>query len=261
MGSRNANSLEATEVLLQYGAPPVTQGVLERGRELGWCTAESLSDGLSELLCAPECTVGDIDVDGQTLVKLVVQDGAEGGKDAFEGLHAASKIKTLFTTLKERLLDLSVLLGRPLAHDVIEEIDRVDAVSGPGCLTAKESLEVDEVDLACPAKMNRMLVAASTRPGGSTLFSIEVDRDAGIITTKALSGPSELVAIPDPEVGWLSELLLDSWRVPDLFQEHTLGVIQSITRVIELEHTFSHGLGQNKRVNLRRTGILRYWEP
>ena len=82
----------------------------------------------SELLRAPEGAVGNVDIDGQRLDKLVVKDGAKRGKDALEGLDTSTKVEALLAALEKRLLDLSVLLGRILAHQVVEEIDRVDAL-------------------------------------------------------------------------------------------------------------------------------------
>jgi hypothetical protein len=131
--------------------------------------------------------------------------------------------------------DLSVLLRRPLAHDVVHEVDSVDAVGGPGSLSVEEGLQVNKVDLTGPAEVDGMLVAAGTGLSGTSLLVVEIDGDAGVNAIQLLAGPGELVAIEDPEVSGLTELGLDLARVPDLADQNTLGVVQGVTGVVELE--------------------------
>jgi hypothetical protein len=45
-------------------------------------------------------------------------------------------------------------------HDVIEEVDGVDALSGPCGLSIKERIQMVEVNLASPSQMDGMFVAA-----------------------------------------------------------------------------------------------------
>jgi hypothetical protein len=119
VGSGHSDLLELAKVLLENGAPPVTESILVHGRELGWVTVEGLTDGAGELLSTPKGTIGDVDVDGQGLVELIVQDGAKGREDTLESLNTTAKVVANFSALKEGLLDLGVLLRRPLAHDVV----------------------------------------------------------------------------------------------------------------------------------------------
>jgi len=120
---------------------------------------EDLNDGTSELLRTPEGTVGNIDVDGQRLLELVIKNRAKGGKDTLESLDTAAKIETLLAALEEGLLDLSVLLRGPLPQDVVEEVDRVNAVVVPADLTVEESSHTGEVDLTSTADEDGVLVS------------------------------------------------------------------------------------------------------
>jgi len=128
MGGRDPNTAEDAEVLLEVRIPPIAAGLLEARHELLWVAVEDLTDSSGELLSAPEGAIGDVDVDGQRLLEIVIKDRAERSEDALEGLYTTAKVEALLTTLEERLLDLRVLLGGPLAHDVIEEVDGVDAL-------------------------------------------------------------------------------------------------------------------------------------
>lgn len=101
---------------------------------------------------------------------------------------------------------------------MVKEVDRVDTLVGPRSLTIEESIQVDEVDLTSPADVDGVLVATRTGLGRTALLLIEVDSDAGIVTGQTLTGPSQLVGVPDPEVGGLTKLGLDSRGVPDLLQ-------------------------------------------
>jgi hypothetical protein len=197
---------------------PVLEGSLEISSELGRTAVEYLADSAGELLGAPEGTVGDVDVDRERLVELVVEDRTKRGEDTLESLDTAAKVETLLAALEEGLLDLSVLLRRPLAHDMVEEIDSVDAVSGPGSLTVQEGLEMNKIDLAGPAEMDDVLVTTSSGLGGTTLLLIEVDSNAEI-----------------PEVVGLSKALLDAVGLPNLLEEDALGVILCIAGVVNLD--------------------------
>jgi hypothetical protein len=118
---------------------------------------------------------------------------------------------------------------------MVEEVDGVDAVRGPGSLTIKEGVHVDEVDLASPLNMDSVLVAASTRFGGTTFLLVKVDGDASLIAIHALAGPCKIVGIPNPEVVGFTESGLDSTRIPDLPQQDALAVVLGVTGVVELE--------------------------
>lgn len=96
-------------------------------------------------------------------------------------------------------------------------------------MAAQEGVEVGKVDLSGPADVDGMYVLVPTGSrlfpsgcGSIRFFDIEIDRDAEVITVKSLSGPGELVAIVDPEVGRLTKSSLDSLGVPDLLDEDTL---------------------------------------
>jgi hypothetical protein len=195
VGGGNTNATKDAEVLLQMRLTPVSPRLLEARGELGGSAVEDLADGTRELLGAPEGTVGDVDVDRERLLKLVVEDWAKGSKDTLEGLNPSTKVEALLAALEERLLDLGVLLRRPLAHDMVEEVDRVNALVAPRSLTLEEGVKAVEVDLASPAEVNSVLVAALTRLGGTTLFGIEVDGDAVVVTVKTLAGPEAVLAI------------------------------------------------------------------
>ena len=95
---------------------------------------------------APEGAICDIDIHRQRFVELVIKDGSKRREDALESLDAAAKVMAYFTTLKEGLLDLSVLLRGPLPQDVVKEVDRVNAVVVPANLTVEESSHTGEVD-------------------------------------------------------------------------------------------------------------------
>jgi hypothetical protein len=92
----------------------------------------------SELLRSPEGSVGNVDIDGQGLVELVVEHGTQRSEDSLESLNASTKVKALLATLEERLLDLCVLARRTLAHDVVKEVDCVNALGGPDSLAVEK---------------------------------------------------------------------------------------------------------------------------
>jgi hypothetical protein len=234
MGGRYSNLLELTEVLLEHRTFPVAKSGLVHGRKLRRAAVEDLADGASELLSTPEGTVGDVDVDRQGFVELIIQDGTERGKYTLESLNTAAKVEANLSALEEGLLDLGVLLRRPLAHDVIEEVDSVDAFGGPRGLTVEERVQTNEVNLACPADMNGMLVATRTWLGRTAFLFVEIDSDTSIVTRQALAGPCQLVGVPDPEVVGLTKLRFDTSGVPDFLQQDALGVVESITAVVEL---------------------------
>lgn len=157
-----------------------------------WTTVEDLTDGTGQLLGAPEGAIGDIDVDRESLLELLVENRAERGKDTLESLDATAEIEPLLAALKERLLDLGVLLARTLSHDMVKEVDGVDAIRRPGSLAIKEGTEMVEVNLASPLEEYGVFVAlaraaAILRP---TLFLVQVDGDAGLITVETLSRPA-----------------------------------------------------------------------
>ena len=191
MGGRYSNLLELTEVLLEHRTFPVAKSGLVHGRKLRRAAVEDLADGASELLSTPEGTVGDVDVDRQGFVELIIQDGTE-------------------------------------------KVDSVDAFGGPRGLTVEERVQTNEVNLACPADMNGMLVATRTWLGGTAFLFVEIDSDTSIVTRQALARPCQLVGIPDPEVVGLTKLRFDTSGVPDFLQQDALGVVESITAVVEL---------------------------
>lgn len=78
---------------------------------------------------APEGTVGNVDVDREVLAELVVKDRTKRSEDTLESLHTTAKVETLLAALEERLFDLCVLTRRPLSHEVVNEINRVNALS------------------------------------------------------------------------------------------------------------------------------------
>lgn len=177
----DADTLECAKVLLEVGVLPVGAGGVEALDELWRITVEDLADSASELLGAPEGAVGDVDVDRERLAEVLIEDRAKRGEDALEGLNAATKIEALLAALEERLLDLGVLLRRPLTHDVVQEVDDVDALRGPGDVTLQEGVEVVEVDLTSMTEVDRVLVAALAGLGRTTLFLVKVTGDAELI--------------------------------------------------------------------------------
>jgi hypothetical protein len=195
VGGRDTDATEHAEVLLQVRPTPVNPRLLEARGELSRVAVEDLTDGTRKLLGAPEGTVGDIDVDREGLLELVVKDGAEGGEDTLEGLNTTAKVEALFAALEERLLNLGILLRRPLAHDVVEKVDRVDALVAPRSLTLKEGVKGIEINLACPAQVDCMLVATLAWLGGTALFGIEVDGDTIIVALQTLARPEAVLTI------------------------------------------------------------------
>jgi hypothetical protein len=195
VSGRNTNATEDAKVFLQVRTTPVRPGCLEARSKLGGIAVEDLTDGTRKLLGAPEGTVGDVDVDRERLLELVVEDWAKGSEDTLEGLNTSTKVEALLAALEERLLDLGVLLRGPLAHDVVEEVDRVDALVAPGSLTLKEGVKAVEIDLTGPAQVNRVLVAALASLGGTTLFLIEVDGDTVVVALETLARPEGVLAV------------------------------------------------------------------
>jgi hypothetical protein len=65
---------------------------------------------------------------------------------------------------------------------VVEEVDSINAFGAPGSLALKEGMQAVEVDLASPAKVYGMLVTTLTSLGRATLFFIEVNGDAVVVT-------------------------------------------------------------------------------
>jgi hypothetical protein len=55
----------------------------------------------SELLRAPEGTVGNIDVDRERLLELVVKHRTQGSEDTLESLDTSTKVKALLASLEE----------------------------------------------------------------------------------------------------------------------------------------------------------------
>lgn len=144
----------------------------------------------SKLLGAPEGTVSDIDIDGQRLVELVVENRTKRGKDAFESLDTASEVEALLATLEEGLLDLGILPGRRLAHNMIKKVDGVNALGGPRGLAIEECLQAAEVDLARPPEVDGMFIAPRASTRLFALLGIEIDGEAIVITGEALARPN-----------------------------------------------------------------------
>jgi hypothetical protein len=76
-----------------------------------------------------------------------------------------------------------------LTHDVVQEVDGIDALSGPCGLSVEERIQMVEVNLASPPQMDRMLVASLAWLGGLSLFIVKVDRDSCLITIETSTGP------------------------------------------------------------------------
>jgi hypothetical protein len=107
-----------------------------------------------------------------------------------------------------------------------------------------------EIDLAGPAQVDRVFVAALASLGGTTLFLIEIDGDTVVVALETLArpegvlavamvtwridSPGKLVAIPDPEVGGLTESGLDTTGVEDLLQQDALSVVRGVAREVEV---------------------------
>lgn len=131
---------------------------------------ESLNDSTSERLSTPEGAVGDVDVDSKRLLQLVIQAGPKRGEDTLESLRATAEIETLLAALEEGLLDLRVLLAWGFAHEMVEEVDRIDAVMRVRGTAVQEGLETGEVDLAGKFYENPVLVLAGVV--GAALFGV-----------------------------------------------------------------------------------------
>jgi hypothetical protein len=140
-------------------------------------------------LSTPEGAIGNVDVDGERLVELVVEHGTQGSEDALESLNTSTEVETLLAALEERLLDLSVLLRRPLTHEVVEEVNGVDALGGPRGLAVEEGVETVEVHLTSEIDVDDMLVGAAAFLGRPALFGIKINVDASVITLHALARP------------------------------------------------------------------------
>jgi hypothetical protein len=78
---------------------------------------------------------------------------------------------------------------------MVKEVDRVNALVAPRSLTLEEGVKAVEVDLASPAEVDGVLVAALTRLGGTTLFGIEVDGDTVVVAIETLAGPEAVLAL------------------------------------------------------------------
>ena len=99
--SRDTDAAEDAEVLLQVRVAPIASSLLEAYSKLRRSAVEDLTDSTSELLRAPEGTIGNIDVDREGLVEFVIENRTEGRKDTLEGLDTAAKVEALFTALEE----------------------------------------------------------------------------------------------------------------------------------------------------------------
>jgi hypothetical protein len=53
---------------------------------------------------------------------------------------------------------------------MIEEVDRVNAVSGPGSLTVEEGVQMVEVDFAGQVEVDGVLVTTGAGLGGASLM-------------------------------------------------------------------------------------------
>ena len=112
--------------------------------------------------------------------------------------NTSTEIGTGLAALEEGLLDLGILLRRQFAHDMIEKIDRVNAISRPRSGARKPGSEVVEVNLASASDtqgMNVLLISLGRArllagfDGVLGLFSIEINLDAGLRTLKLLGAP------------------------------------------------------------------------
>jgi hypothetical protein len=216
VGGGNTDATEDAKVLLQVRPTPVNPRLLEARGELSRIAVEDLADGTRKFLGAPEGTVSDIDINRERLLELVVKDGAEGREDTLESLNTTTKVEALFTPLEEGFLDLSILLRRPLAHDVIEEVDRVNALVAPGSLTLEKGVKAVKVDLAGPSQVDRMLVSTLARLRRTTLLGIEIDSDTVIVALETLARPEAVLA--------------NTWRSIRIRVTHQASVLPSQTQ-------------------------------
>ena len=56
-------------------------------------------------------------------------------------------------------------------------------------MTVKGGLKAVEINLTCPAEVNRVLVATRTRLGCLAFIGIKIDSDAIVVTRKLLARP------------------------------------------------------------------------
>jgi hypothetical protein len=252
VGGRDTNAAEYTKISPHARILPITLGLLEALHKLWNSTVEDFGHSLSKTLGAPEGTVGDIDVDGEGLLEIVIEDRAKGSKDTFEGLDTSTEIEALLSTLEERLLDLGVLLRRPLTHDVVEEADCLNRLWAPCSLTSKEGVKGVKVDLASVTQVDGVLVAALTGLSGAPFLVVEIDSDTSVVPIETLARPEKrvsaarelhndegvlpgkFIAIPDPEVGRLTQSCLDALGVEDLLQQDTFGVVGGVAAEVNI---------------------------
>lgn len=76
---------------------------------------------------------------------------------------------------------------------MIEEVDGVNTFRRPRCLAVHECLQVSKVDFAGVLQEHGVLVAALAGLSLSILFSIEIDRDAEVVTFEALTRPDDVL--------------------------------------------------------------------
>jgi hypothetical protein len=113
-------------------------------------------------------------------------------------------------------------------------------------------VQVVEVNLAGPANVNGVLVAALAGLGRATFLLVKICSDPKFVAIQPLGRPDmmsvtvsknawercylpgKLVAIPDPEVLGLTQGALDALGVPDLLEQDAIGVVDCITREVEV---------------------------
>jgi hypothetical protein len=78
---------------------------------------------------------------------------------------------------------------------MVKKVDRVNALVAPRSLTLEKGVKAVEVDLASPAEVDGVLVAALTRLGRTTLFGIKVDGDTVVVAVETLAGPEAVLAL------------------------------------------------------------------
>lgn len=126
--------------------------------------AEALGYSTTQGLRAPEGAIGDINVNSQSLGELLIETGAKRREDTLERLNTTAEVKAILTTLEEGFLDLRVLQAGAFAHEVVKEVDGVNALSRVGGLPIQEKLERGEVELAGELHKNLVFVLVAVLP-------------------------------------------------------------------------------------------------
>ena len=194
----HGEALETSKVLPQNGLLPVALlGAHEHSLKVrNILHLENLEDSTTKCLRTPESSVGNINIDRERLLEVLTKTRSKGRKATLESLNSLTKIKAILATIKERLLDLNILLSRTFTENVIEEIHGVNAARRPLGLAIQEQAQMMKVHRGSVTNKDLMdVLVGRIRSRWTALLRIKVDSNAQIIFLELLARPVTMLAL------------------------------------------------------------------